>query len=180
MSETATEYSKALFELALDENKDHEIYSEVSLIFEILQDNGEYISLLSSPSIPLSQRMALIDECFSKRICEYLVSFMKLIVESGHTNELTHALYEYKTHYFRHHGIVRATVTCAHELSEEDKSRIEKALSVKLEKKIDAVYITDRHLIGGIRAEANGQLFENSIRSRLDTLRSTIDLTSIH
>ena len=81
MYDVSIEYGRAIFELALEENKDKLYLEQLREINKLLEENPEFIHLLCSLNIPLSERLQVIDEVFENRAEEYICSFMKLITE---------------------------------------------------------------------------------------------------
>ena len=177
MSEVSKDYSRALYELAEEEHAEDEYLSEAREIGGILAAFPDYIRLLGAPNVPVGERTAMLDESFGGRCREYILSFMKLMVERGYACFLRECFCEFENIYLERHGIVRASVRTAIGL---DQGRID-ALRAKLEqysgKTVEMTVTTDPSLIGGIRVELDGKLLEGSVRSRLDKLRS--DITGI-
>ena len=177
MSEVAREYGAALYELAAEENAEREYLDELLCISEILTLHPEYIRLLTAPNVPVRERIDMLDASFGGRCREYILSFMKLMVERGYAPFLCECISVYEDIYLERHGIVRARVTTASELREEKLEALKQKLESHTQKKVQLTLTVDPSLIGGIRVEIDGKLLEGSIRSRLDRLRS--DITNI-
>ena len=85
MADTVREYGKALYELSCEEGLESEFLGELRVVSGIIAENPGFITLLSAPNIPKSERMQVIDNAFSGRIHEYICSFMKLMTKRGHS-----------------------------------------------------------------------------------------------
>ena len=83
MMQTEREYAEALFSLAAEENSVAEYLDALLTVKELVAENPDYIELLASPAIPMSERLAAIDEAFDGRMPEYVVSFIRLLCENG-------------------------------------------------------------------------------------------------
>ena len=177
MSEVSKEYSRALYELAEEEQAEAEYLSEIRAIDGIFADMPEYIRLLGAPNVPVRERVSMLDESFGGRCREYILFFMKLMIERGYACYLRECFSAFEDIYLERHGIVRAHVTSAVELDEERKEALHAKLEKYSQKKVEMTLTTDPSLIGGIRVEIDGKLLEGSVRSRLDKLRS--DITGI-
>ena len=177
MSEVAREYSQALYELACEQGAEQEYLSQLREIDAIFGEYPEYVRLLGVPNVPLRERLQLLDESFGGRCEEYILSFMKLMVERGYAYFLRECFSAYEDMFLHRHGIVRAHVRTARPL---DEKRLE-SLRVKLEayshKKVEMDLTVDPKLIGGIRVELDGQLLEGDVKSRLERIRS--DMSNI-
>ena len=177
MSEVSKEYSRALYELAEEEHAEDQYLGEIRDINGIFGEYPEYIRLLGAPNVPVRERTAMLDESFGGRCGEYILSFMKLMVERGYAYHLRECFCEFEDIYLDRHGIVRARVTSAIELDEARRTALLAKLEQYSQKKVEMTVTTDPSLIGGIRVELDGKLLEGSVRSRLDKLRS--DITGI-
>ena len=95
MADTVREYGKALYELSCEEGLESEFLGELRVISGIIAENPGFITLLSAPNIPKSERMQVIDNAFSGRIHEYICSFMKLMTKRGHSRYILPCFHEY-------------------------------------------------------------------------------------
>ena len=173
MKETYREYAEALFMLALEENKCDEIHSALIQVDDAVNANPQYLDLLDSPAIPLSERISLISEAFSG-IDEYVASFLKILCENGHITSFPLCKEEYESLLENHRGKVEAKVYCVIELTEAQKIALCKKLSLVTGKDVFASYILDESLIGGIRVEIDGDVYDGSISSSLNSVKDVI------
>ncbi len=161
------EYAAALFELALEENKTDEYMKELSGIKVLLEENSEYLDFLGSPAIPLAERLDAIEAAFSENCAEYVVSFLKLLCENGRIRFLTGAIEEFARLCMVYSNKTSALVYSAVSLSDEQKNGVELKLEKLTGKAVEAVYIIDESLIGGLKIEIEGKTYDGSIKHRL-------------
>lgn len=173
MKETYREYAEALFMLALEENKCDEISLALSQIDEAVNENPQYLNLLDSPAIPLSERLSLIGQAFADKE-EYVVSFLKLLCENGYIQSFSLCKEEFDVLLEIHRGKIEAKVFSVVELSIEQKTSLCKKLSNVTGKDVLASYILDESLIGGIRVEIGGNVYDGSISSALNSVKDVI------
>ena len=159
--------------LALEENRCDEIYAALSHIEAAIIENPQYLDLLDSPAIPLSERLSLISDAFSDKE-EYVVSLIKLLCENGHIRSFSLCKEEFESLLEIHRGKIEAKVYCAVELSSEQKTALCKKLSKLSGKEVVASYILDDSLIGGIRVEMDGNVYDGSISSALNSVKDVI------
>ncbi|HSL84312.1 MAG TPA: ATP synthase F1 subunit delta, partial [Thermoanaerobaculia bacterium] len=67
-------------------------------------------------------------------------------------------------------GVATAQVTTAHPLDEEETERLRKALSGKLDRRVDLELAVDPDLIAGFRARVGSTLYDASLKGQLDRL----------
>ena len=58
MTDVGKEYGAALFMLACEQNKKKEYSEELALIKAAMKDSADYIEFLSSPNIPIKERLS--------------------------------------------------------------------------------------------------------------------------
>ena len=174
MTEISNEYAEALFTLAYENGMVSEYAKKLSELDTAISENPEYTALISSPAIPLSEKLTLIDSAFADSMPEYIVSFLKLLCENKRFEILHEAIEDF-------HSIVRmsenrtsAKVYCAEQLSDQQKAALVDKLSKILGKKVDAEYILDDSLIGGVKIVADGRVIDGSVKSRLNKLKGVI------
>lgn len=174
MADIAKEYGQALFELASEEKQEEYILEEIKALREILKSNPELLKVLNAPNISKDERITIVDSVFKGRMHEYLCSFLKILTERRYLSELFECFKEYESCYEDKNSVVKATVSSAVELSELQKEALKKKLCEKTGKSVDMKYHVDPELLGGIRVNMDGVLFEGTVRARLDELRNNL------
>ena len=173
MADLSKEYSTAIFTLANEKGLLEKIKAELEGIKAELSNNADYLQILRSPALPLSTRLSLIDEAFGS--CEeYLVSFMKLLTENAHIELLPECIEEFLALYKELKGRSSAVVYYASEITDEQKERLSKKLSMVTGKEIDILYIKDESLIGGIKVMLDDKVIDGSLTNRLSNIKGVI------
>lgn len=174
MTEVGKEYAKALFMLATEENSVMEYKKELETINSVITENEDYCELLSSPALELSERLSVVDEAFEKDFSENIVSFLKILVENGHIKELPLFIEEYFELVRIASNRTTATIYSAVELDENQKSALIEKLSKVYAKTVDAVYIVDKKLLGGIKISVDGKTLDGSVDKQLQRLKGVL------
>ena len=173
MNDISREYGAALYELAAEEGLARELLAETETVRAALGENPLYIRLLSSPKVSKDERERAIGEAFDGAH-PYLLRFLRMMVSLGYARELCDALSEYKRLFYEKNGIAVAHITSATALSDSEKKRIVSALSRRSGKEISPEFEIQPSLIGGIRVEIDGVLYDGTLRRRLDGIRASL------
>ena len=177
MNDAAREYGGALFALADEEGLASELLSESQTARALLLDSPAYIKLLASPEISAEER----EEAVAAAFCEahpYLRNFLRMMVARGYARELPSAFEEYARLYREKNGIELAIIKSAAELSDGEKEKLIGALSRRVGKEIFPEYRVEPNLLGGVRVEVGGVLYDGTLRHRFDGLgESLADMT---
>jgi F-type H+-transporting ATPase subunit delta len=174
MNDVSREYGGALYELAAEEGISRELLAETETVRKLLSETPSYIRLLCSPEITRGEREGAIAEAF-EGAHPYLLRFLRMMVSLGYARELCDALSEYKRLFHEKNGIAVARITSATALSDSERKRIVSALARRSGKEISPEFELQPSLIGGIRVEMDGVLYDGTLRRRLDGIRASLD-----
>ena len=174
MSKIGNEYAEALFILARENNSEHEYAEALKLVFDVFEKNPEYVSLLSSPALTIAQRLALLDDAFSKVLPDNVLILLKLICQKRQMRHIQECALRFDELYNNLGQVSVAKVTSAVELSASQKE----VLRTKLEKISGNTVMLDfdikNDIIGGIVVEIDGKVMDLSIHQYLKDLKDVI------
>lgn len=174
MSDVSKEYGGALFDLACEEKLDFELLNQLLVVRDIFTKNPKYAKLLSTPDIPKSERVQAVSEAFDGKVHEYISSFLKLLTERGHAAHICECITEYENMYYEHQGLVVAHVESAVELTDAQKNAILAKLEKKLGSDVALKCTVNPDLIGGLRIMAKDELYEGTVRGKLNQLKKNL------
>lgn len=174
MAQTNREYAEALFMLALEEKQVSEYSQALGLVSKAIEEAPEYIDFLISPAVPIAERLAAIDEAFSSSVPEHVLSFLKILCEGRQAYLLPGCIKEFEKLVQASSNRTTATVYSVVDLSEGQKDALCKKLGKISGKEIDLICLKDASLIGGIRVEVDGKIFDGSIKQRLHEVSQSI------
>lgn len=174
MLQTDREYAEALFTLAVEDDAVEEYSQALDTVSSIIEENPEYIDFLCSPAISLSERIQAIDEAFGEGFPDNVVSFLKILCENGKARTLSGCIKEFGKFAMELSATAIAEVYSAAPLNDEQKKNICTKLGKVTGKSIEAVYIIDKSLIGGVKIEVEGKTFDGSIKHRLSEVKDVI------
>lgn len=170
------DYSRALYELASEENLTDNVLSDLTEIASILSENQEFIGLLDSPAISCDERISMIDDAF-KGASYITLNFVKLLTDMRCMSAFSKCVSGFQKIYDDENGILRAEIITAVEISDEQCDAICKKVSAETGKKVIPTNKVDPSILGGVILRYNGRQLDGSIASRLDGIKK--DLSDI-
>ena len=173
MMQMSKDYAAALFMLASEENCRNEVSEALGVIVKTFEENSEYVDFLSSPAIPLSERLTAIDEAFGV-LHEYAVSFVKLLCEKRYVGFLGDAYTEYENLLSASSKISTAKVTSAVALTSKEKTLLTEKLETKFGHRVILETVVNGDILGGLIIEIDGKIIDASLRQRLGDLKDVI------
>ena len=174
MNEIGKEYGAALFLLATEERAQQEYSLALDKVKKAFEENPAYMDFLTSPSIPLSERISAIEAVFGSIVPERILSYLQLLCEKGRMAWLFQSMEEYEALRHAAEHISTAKITSAVALSEEQKQKLIAKLEALYQGKIRADYSIDETLLGGVVVEVDGKIMDGSLRHRLREVKEVI------
>ena len=174
MTNLALEYATALFMLACEKGKQKEYGAALEEVREAFSDSPEYLPFLSSPAIPMGERLSAIRAAFAESVPEDVLSYLLLLCEKGRIVHFGESVTEYGKLLFALEHTSDALVTSATELSDDEKQRLVQALEKRSGGKVNVTYEVDASLLGGLVVAIDGKILDGSVRDRLERVKEVI------
>ena len=95
MSRVAIRYSKALFELAVEQNLLEEVRQDLMLIREVCQNNPDFQQTLNNPLIEENVRLKIFEELFKANINPLTYTFLQLLSRKRRSSFLLEMIDDY-------------------------------------------------------------------------------------
>ena len=175
MSKAGDLYGQSLYDLAVEESLTDDILGEMEAVRGIFKENPDYVTLLSEPSVPKNERLQLVDESLGESLTPYHLNFIKILIEKGLLREYSACYKRFRKAYNETNGIADALVTTAVALDEGQLKTLKEKLEKISGKKVLLQQKTDPDILGGVRVDLEGQLFDGSVKGRLSELRRKVD-----
>jgi F-type H+-transporting ATPase subunit delta len=164
-------YAKAAFELASQEGRSSEWLERLHILHDRVSV-PEARAVLTSPVVPESRRLEAVDVVDEDgRIGPEVRNLAKLLIEARRIDDLGAVVDEFERLVDEAAGRVRATVTTAIGLGEDDRRRLSSDLSKQLGQEVRLESRVDPSILGGIVLQLGDRLVDASLRGRLQQLR---------
>ena len=174
MTQIGNVYGESLYELAKDENLAAEIGAQLKVLKNCFQQEADFITLLSTPSLTKAERCQILDDSFRGKVHAYILNFLKILVENGTANQFVLCQQQYESLYNKAHGIEKATAVTAMPLSDALCEKLKAKLEQVTGKQVILSNRVDPRVLGGVRIEMDGKLLDDSLRTRLETIRHNL------
>lgn len=165
----ARRYARAVFDLAQEDGQAGEWGRRLVSLRELLSDQ-EVAAVLTNPTIPTEERMALISDA-PRVFDDETTNLARLLIESNRVSEVDAIEEEFERLADEAAGRVRAIVTTAIPLSTADRDRVVEQLSQRLGKEISIQLVVDKSILGGLKLQYGDRLVDASVATRLQQLR---------
>lgn len=174
MMSSSNDYATALFMLAAENDLVGTIYDDLSVIKKVFAENPEYSLLITSPSIPKSERMEVIDSAFKGSLNQYTINFLKVLCEHNKISTLSECIKVYKQLKKSAENRVTAKVYTAVPLSDEQTEKLKEKLQAKFGATVNIKPVVDKKMLGGVKVEIDGKVIDGSIKKQLHDIKEVI------
>lgn len=170
----ATKYSRAIFELAQEENKLDDYAKDLSQIQEDVFSLPEAVKFFQNPLIPHQAKKDLLAKAFNKEISPDVFNFLMLLVDKNRIG-IFNEIYEIFTGLKNQaQGILVADVITAFPLTKTQETQLNKKLASVTGKKIQIRKHEDKSILGGVIVTIGDKRIDGSAAGRLRSLKSTL------
>jgi F-type H+-transporting ATPase subunit delta len=168
----AARYAKSLIDLAIEQNKLEEVYTDMRFILRICKSNPDFVAVLDSPVIKPTAKGRIIESITENRVGVLTTAFIKLLVHKTRELNLPEIASSYVDQYNEIKDIHKVKITTAIEMTEELKTSILTTVldNIALEN-IDLETVVDESLIGGFILESEGKSIDASILKDLKEIQ---------
>jgi len=170
MTQAASVYAQALYDLAKDEGLGKTILEELAVLKKVFADTPQYSKLLSTPNIPKQERCGVLDEAFRGKVHPYVLNFMKILTEKGYIRSFPDCCDAYRSFYNEDNGILVVKAVSAVALTSAQVEKLTEKLSATTGKTIDLQCSIDATALGGLRLNYDGKQVDGTVKTKLDAI----------
>lgn len=175
MNDVSREYGSALYMVACEDDHVKTYIDGLNVVAESFSNEPEYILFLSSPDVPLNQRISSLEAVFGNVIPQKMVSFLQLLCEKGRIECFQGAKETFLELYEDWKHIMKITVKSAVPLTESEKERLANKLESVYKCSLRMDYVVDATIIGGVVIETEDKVIDGSVKSRLQQVKEVIE-----
>lgn len=170
----AKNYARALFELAVEENKVEEIGAELEAVIEILNEDRAYYEFFITPLISKKDKVDIINKAFGGHVSKHVENFFKVLVENGRSSHLEGVYSQYRKMKMEYFNMVDAFVYTVVPMTESQSQRLIAKLEKETGKKVVLKSFIEPEIIGGIRIKIGEKEIDATVLNRLKNLEAAI------
>ena len=175
VSALSKRYAKALVELGVEQKAVESYGDELATVKDVLLQEELLRQLLDSPTLELKKKQALLaDLCKILELSEGMAKFLGLLLSKGRIGFLGQIEEKYRSQADEMSGILAAKITAACELDDVQQQAIATSLGRQTGKQIALTVEVNADLIGGLKAEIGGRLFDGSVKTQLKRIEESL------
>lgn len=176
MSQIANRYARAFYELATERNLVGPLSEQLSQLSQLFEQSDVFHDTMLNPSITLEERKQVLRTLAQKFSWSPLMTnFSLLLLDKNRFMVVPDIQAAFQRSADKAAGLVRASVTSATPLNMMQQAQIKRALSsMHGGATVELASEVDPDLIGGVVTRIDGKVYDGSVRTQLERLRSSI------
>jgi len=173
---TAKRYSKALLQLAEEQNKVDVVSKDFVLIETVIKTSRDFYLFLKSPIINTEKKKIILRDIFKNKIDELTLKFILLITDKGREMILPTILLQYRELLDEKQRIVEANIVTAIPLSEHQTEILTNKLKQITKKNVRIKTMYDSSIIGGFKVRIKDMVLDGTISYQLEKLKEKLNI----
>ncbi len=164
-------YSLALYELAEESNVIDKIEKDSLLIIQLISNSVDFNSLIKDPTNKKEDQLNVILKISEKfKINNLLTKFLSFLISKRRFFYVEKILKDFIETCSKKRGEIKAELTAAKELTENEINSIKEELTKNFSSKIKLNYKYDPSLIGGLVVKVGSTMVDTSIKNKLQKI----------
>jgi len=169
----ATRYARALLDALPTEQGAEEADQFLTALARAVDESDEFRSLMFAPAVPRQARVAVLSGLAQQHgMPERMVNFLRTVVENNRTRSLGSIAEVFHEEREKAAGIVPAEITTAIPIADDLVQRAQAALERVCGKRVRLTTRTDPDLLGGAVTRLGSTMYDGSLRTQLERLRT--------
>lgn len=170
----AKRYALALFQIAKENGQIDQLEEEIRVVKTLITSSPEWNQFLKSPSISLEKKKELVKTAFVS-VSQHVQNLLMLLIDR-HREDIIPSICDYFIDSVNElKGIADAKVYSVRPLSSDEKNAISATFAAKVGKiSLNIDNIVDSNLLGGIKVRIGNQIFDGSLKGKLDRLQKQL------
>lgn len=166
-TQSARRYARAIIETATNALA---VRDDLAAVAGALKANPALQEALLNPGVPASHKKAIFAEVF-QGLSAPLPRLFEMLIDGSRMEILHEIVRRYRHEWNARNNVHAARVFTAIELDEDTRQRVQKAIETAVSGSVEMEAEIDPSLVGGVRVEVDGHLFDGTVKARLKALR---------
>ncbi len=172
-------YARAFFSLAKDKGLTEELRKDARLIAEVCATSNDFILLLESPVVKISNKTKAIKSIFEGKINILSLNFLVLITENKRGRCIPGIFRDLEDLYRKEEGIKTAVLTSAYPMDDSIIVHVRQILETEFHSKVELSQKVNPDLIGGFVLRVDDKQYDASISTQLKGIREKLLQTEL-
>ncbi len=167
-------YARALFEVARADGTLDEVEDELFRFARSYESSDELRTALTDERTPVEKRQAIVEDLLDGKATSTTVQLVSMVVGSGRGRDLPAIVDSLVQRASSAKQLDVAEVRTAVALSDDQQARLKAALENATGKQLNLKTVVDPTVVGGVVATVGDTVIDDTVRTRIDQLKSRL------
>jgi F-type H+-transporting ATPase subunit delta len=167
-------YARALFEVARAEGTLDEVEDELFRFARSYESSDALRNAMTDEHVPAARREAIVEDLLGGRATPTTVQLVSMVVGAGRGRDLPAIIDRLVLRASAAKQLDVAEVRTAVALTDDQQARLKAALENATGKRLNVKTIVDPSVIGGVVATVGDTVIDDTVRTRIDQLKSRL------
>jgi len=167
-------YASALLSVAEAEDALDEVEDELFRFGRILETASDLRDALIDPALPVERKKAVLHDLLGDKASSHTLNMLGFVIEQGRARQLEKIAEGVSRMAAERRRRVVAEVRTAVPLTDEQRVRLAETLARATGKQVELKVLVDPGVIGGAVARVGDQVFDGTVRSRLEAAKERL------
>ena len=168
-------YVDSLYEIAKEDHIEQELLYQLNQVVDIFLQNEDFYYIMKSRFYKKEEKKNLLSEIFSERVHEYLLNFIKILIDNGRIGMLEDIRDAYKKRYYADENIREFEVITSIPMTSIQKDNLISQLKKIIQaKEVYLINYVDPAIIGGMKLKSNDVELDQSITTMLKKMKQQL------
>ncbi|MFM8867245.1 MAG: ATP synthase F1 subunit delta [Ilumatobacteraceae bacterium] len=173
-NQKAEAYARALFEIAQAEGALERVEDELFRVARAFESNDQLRSTLTDATLPADRRQQVVEQLLGGKASATTVQLVSMLVTSGQVKEMASIIDALVKRASSEKSQEVAEVRSAIPLTDDQQKRLAAALTKATGKALNLKVVVDPSVLGGLVAVVGDEVIDDTVRTRLDQLKTRI------
>ena len=169
-SQSARRYARAIIETAANTQA---VREELTAIAAAFKANPALLESLSNPGIPAANKKAIVGAVFAGA-SQPLPRLLDMLIDAARIGLLPEIAVRYRNEWNARNNVHAAKVVTAMALDDAGADGVKKAIERAVSGTVEMEARVDPSLVGGLKVEVDGHMFDGTVKARLKALRQQL------
>jgi F-type H+-transporting ATPase subunit delta len=174
MSDIARGYAQALFQVARAEGVLEQVEDELFRFARLLEQEPKLREALTDINFPPEHRAKMVHELLGPKASPHTTNIISFLVQQGRARELAKIIDSLVELAAEEQRRAVAEVRTAAPLDDQQRVTLAEAIARATGKQVDLKVIVDPTVIGGLLVRVGDQVFDGTVRRRLELAKQHI------
>jgi F-type H+-transporting ATPase subunit delta len=176
MASVANTYARALADAVTNTRGDAaRTLQEAQSLTQLVATTKLLRDVWGTPSIPAVEKRAVLDAIVQREgISRTVRNFVAVLIDHRRIGSLAPIVKQFEVEMNQRLGFTDAEIRTARELSEQERSAMERQVETLTGKKVRAKYLRDQSVLGGVVVRIGSTIYDGSVKGRLEKLREQL------